>query len=96
MIYAVYGLLFGLLIPYMARRIAKIMPTTLAYAIVYLCKPIKNPKTTNNEKHVYLRKQVRNRSVVWGLICAALSYAMYYKFGASFIGFKLLLLIVQK
>ncbi len=92
MLYAFIGLLFGLFVPYMARRIAKIMPTTLAYAMVYLCKPIKNPKIKNNTKYFYLRKKFRNRAFVWALLCASLSYAMVYKFGDSFVGLKIFFL----
>ena len=34
--YAVYGFVFGMLIPYMARRFSKFMPATMAYAVYRL------------------------------------------------------------
>ena len=42
MIYAAYGLVFGLFIPYLARRFSKFMPATPAYALYRILKPVRS------------------------------------------------------
>ena len=44
MVYVICGLVLGLLIPYMARRFAKFMPATPAYALYRLTKPPERQK----------------------------------------------------
>lgn len=83
MIYAFYGLIFGLLIPYLARRFAKFMPATPAYAlyrIIYPTKRTSKAKRRNNPKYQKLMRRYFMRSVGWGIISAALSYAAYIIF----------------
>ena len=43
MIYAAYGLVFGLFIPYLARCFSKFMPATPAYALYRILKPFREP-----------------------------------------------------
>lgn len=47
MSYIFWGFLFGVLIPYMARRFAKFMPATAAYALYRLLWPV---KTVSDER----------------------------------------------
>lgn len=56
MIYAVYGFVFGLLIPYISRRFAKFMPATMAYALVSLCKFSKKVTSEKWEKSLTYTK----------------------------------------
>jgi len=82
MIYLLAGLLFGSLVPYMARRFAKFMPATPAYAIYRIFKQPKKVKE-KNEKYKSLLKAYKLRSLIFALITAALSYAVFWRFGGS-------------
>lgn len=86
MIYAVCGLVYGLLIPYMARRFAKFMPATPGYALYRMMKPVKNVSITKkkkNPKYMDLRSTLRRRSLMWGVGTAVLSYAAAWRFGTE-------------
>ena len=79
MIYVLSGFIFGTLIPYMARRFAKFMPATMANAIYWLIKPSKKvskEKRSKNGKYQDLMHKYIMRSVGWGVICAALTFAV--------------------
>lgn len=93
MLYALWGFVFGLFIPYLARRFAKFMPATLAYAIydvVKRRKKVPSEVAQKNPKYLDLRSAYRWRSFMYGIITAAVSYATFYKFGAENIGWYLL------
>ena len=78
MICVLFGFVFGLLIPYMARRFAKFMPATMAGAIYWLIKPTKKvskEKRLKNGKYQRLMHKYMMRSIGWGVICAALTFA---------------------
>ena len=87
MIYAFYGFLFGFCIPYMARRFAKFMPATPAYAVYRLLKPVKTvskPKKQGNLQYQKLMRKYIMRSIGWAIICSSLSWLCYFGFeGAS-------------
>lgn len=90
--YALYGLIFGLLIPYISRRFEKFMPATFAYALYRICKPRKSVSKKarkKNQRYCRLQKQYLYRSLIWGIISAALSYAATYQFGLENIGWYL-------
>lgn len=97
MIYAVYGFVFGLLIPYISRRFAKFMPATMAYALVSLCKFSKKVTSEKWEKsltYTKLRREFFYRSLLCGIVTAAVSYFAYAHlvrgdYGGSFILFGL-------
>ena len=94
MLYAGLGFLFGLLIPYIARRFGKFMPATGAYAIYRIVKPNKKVsifKKKKNSRYVRLFKRYAWRSLMWGLGCALVSCAAYYQFGAVHIVWYLFL-----
>ena len=92
MIYAVYGFCFGVLIPYMARRFAKFMPATLAYALYRLVKPnrvVKKAKRAENPHYEKLMRRYLMRSLGWGILSAALSYLVLHKFGVMYVWWHL-------
>lgn len=83
MIYAVYGFLFGILIPFIARRFAKFMPATPAYAIYRILKPVKmvsREKRKNNPQYQKLMRKYIMRSIGWGITCSGLSFLCYAGF----------------
>lgn len=88
MIYVLSGFLFGLLIPYMARRFAKFMPATMAGALYWLVKPrrlVSKQKRQNNGKYQRLMHKYVMRSIGWGVICAALTFAVHLCFSSVFL-----------
>ena len=90
--YAVYGFVFGMLIPYMARRFSKFMPATMAYAVYRLVKPnqtVSKQKRDENPRYGKLVRRYLMRSVGWGILAAALSYLALHKFGSQYIGWHL-------
>lgn len=90
--YAVYGFVFGMLIPYMARRFSKFMPATMAYAVYRLVKPnqtVSKQKRAENPRYGKLVRRYLMRSVGWGILAAALSYLALHKFGSQYIGWHL-------
>ena len=92
MIYALYGFLFGLFIPYAARRFAKFMPATPGYALWQLLRrEKKNSGSKVNASLVYtkLRRQFYYRSVMSGLITMAVTFAAYEQWGSLHLGWRL-------
>lgn len=89
--YAVYGFVFGILIPYLARRFEKFMPATFAYALYQICRPGKrlSAERRKNPRYAKFKKQFLRRSLMWGLLCAAVSFGAYEQFGANHIGWSL-------
>ena len=66
MIYAAYGLVFGLFIPYLARRFSKFMPATPAYALYRILKPVRSvsrAKRAGNPEYRRLMTRYRMRSI---------------------------------
>lgn len=92
MIYALYGLIFGLLIPYFARRFSKFMPATPAYALYRIIKPNKSvngAKKRSNPQYKKLMNKYLMRSIGWGIVTSALSYLAAERFGIHHIGWYL-------
>lgn len=87
MLYAVYGFVFGMLIPYMSRRFEKFMPATFAYALYQLFRPGKflSREQRKDGRYRKLKKRFLWRSFMWGLVSAVLSLAAYYQFGSAHI-----------
>ncbi len=88
MIYAVYGFLFGMLVPAMARKFEKFMPATAAVAVWSLFKIAKKPKA-KRARHSVLTKKLAWRSVVYGFVVSGISYLAAYKFGTEHIAWYL-------
>ena len=95
MIYALYGFLLGIIIPYMSRRFAKFMPATPAYALYRLIKPnkkVKGLKADLNLRYNKLKKQYFYRSLVYGLVCAGLSFLAFWRLGEAYLGWYIMLI----
>ena len=77
MIYIIAGFIYGSLIPYMARRFAKFMPATMAYALYRLIAPTKkvskNKRTSSKRYRNLVQKYIRH-SLIWGVITAFAFY----------------------
>lgn len=86
MLYALSGFVFGLFIPYTARRFAKFMPASFAFALWQIVKPSKNARRILKSP-VY--KTYLWRALLSGLLTAALSYLFYDRFGVENICVKL-------
>ncbi len=92
MIYALYGFLVGLFIPYTARRFAKFMPATPGYALWQLLRREKKScggKINASLVYTRLRRQFYYRSVMSGLITMAVTFAAYEQWGALHLGWRL-------
>lgn len=80
MLYIISGFLFGLLIPYMARRFSKFMPATMAYALYRLVAPTKKVSKQKRQKNGNYQKLLHKylmRSVGWAVISSALTFAAH-------------------
>ena len=80
MFYILIGFLFGFTIPYTARRFAKFMPATLAYAIYrifHINKTVSKEKKQQNPKYMKLQKKYFMRSLGWAIVCSAVLYLIY-------------------
>lgn len=92
MSYVFYGFIFGLLIPYLARRFSKFMPATPAYAVYRIIKPVKSVschRRWNNPQYRKLMDKYLMRSIGWGIVAAAISYLAAERFGIEHIGWYL-------
>lgn len=79
MTYILIGFLFGFTIPYLARRFAKFMPATLAYAIYrifHINKTVSKSKKQKNPKYKKLRNKYFMRSLGWAIICSSVVYTI--------------------
>lgn len=89
--FAVYGFVFGILIPYLSRRFEKFMPATFAYALYQICRPGKRVSSQKRKdpRYTALKKQYLWRSLIWGLVCFGLSYGAFFHFGGEHLGWYL-------
>lgn len=77
MMYILIGFIFGFFIPYLARRFAKFMPATPAYAlyrIFSINKQVSRAKKTNNTKYLKLKNHYIMRSIGWSIIVSASTF----------------------
>lgn len=74
MLFALYGFIWGAFIPYLARRFAKFMPATLAYALFDVCHFRFVWKKTFHQKFALLLRRLRWRSFLYALLTAALFF----------------------
>ena len=87
MLYILFGFVFGLLIPYMARRFSKFMPATMAYAIyrlVWPTKKVSKQKRMQNGKYQSLKTQYLMRSIGWGVVSAGMTFWAHICFLSDF------------
>ena len=95
MLYICLSFIFGLLIPFLARRFSKIMPATPAYIIYRMLKPLKRTpykRWKNNERYAHLISRFAMRSFGWGVISAALGGAAYFCFAVQNVAWLLFLI----
>lgn len=77
-VYVLSSLVFGALLPYMARRFAKFMPATFAGAVVEMFRPVKRAKKYYS---LGLYKKLIYRSIISGLVTAGIVGGAYRYFG---------------
>lgn len=76
-VYVLCAFLFGIMVPYMARRFAKFMPATFAGAVVEMFRPVKKVR-----KYYTLRlyKKFVCRSIIIGIVTATITAGAYRHF----------------
>ena len=79
MSYTIIGFVLGFIIPYLARRFAKIMleTPTFAYAlyrIINIPKKVSKQKRKSNRKYMQLYNRYFMRSLGWGILSAAIFF----------------------
>ena len=101
MLYIFCGFIFGLMIPFLARRIGKLMPATMGYILLKLFVPaqiVSRGKLENNPKYMELFKRYVMRSIGWGIFTAAATYLFAIEFDAPhtwwYISFLWILLLL--
>ncbi|MBR5154820.1 MAG: prepilin peptidase [Alphaproteobacteria bacterium] len=100
MIYALLGFILGFSIPYTARRFAKFMPATLAYAIYRIFTPNKRvsaQKRLNNAKYLKLRNRYFMRSLGWGITASSILFLTSIttsQYEAPWISFFIIILLL--
>ena len=94
MLYVGFAFLFGLFIPYMARRFAKFMPATFACAVLELCKPGKKNKNFRRTKQYknFLMHSIMSAFIALGVTWIALVH--FGTFGFGFYVFYILALLL--
>lgn len=78
MFYALYGFVWGVFIPYIARRFAKFMPATAAYALFDIFHFRFSLRRQGKENFLRLRATLRWRSFMYGLVTAGIFFAAGY------------------
>lgn len=79
MTYILVGFILGFTIPYLARRFAKFMPATMAYAlyrIFHINKIVSAERRAHNRKYIQLRNHYLMRSFGWGIVSAAIFFLL--------------------
>ena len=99
MIYIFIGFIFGFSIPYIARRFAKFMPATLAYALYRILTPnkrVSKQKRLSSAKYIKLRNRYFMRSLGWGITCSAILYLnnLSAPIEASWFSFFIIILLI--
>ena len=82
--FIVSAFVFGLFIPYLARRFAKFMPATFAGAVVEIFHP---GRKVRNYRKLKLYRCFLWRSLMSGVVTAAVTLAAYKHFGTYGFGF---------
>ncbi len=99
MLYALLGFILGFSISYTARRFAKFMPATLAYAIYRILTPnkkVSKEKRKNNIKYQRLFNRYFMRSLGWAITTSAIFFLIsitYTSTEAPWISFFVILLL---
>lgn len=101
--YIICGFVFGCLIPYLARRIGKLMPATMGYILLKVFIPthyMSWKKLKENQAYMNLFKRYLMRSLGWGIFTSAATYLFALNFDSGFMGWYIcflwiLLLLVE-
>ena len=99
----IYGLIFGCFIPFLARKISKLIPATAGYILLKIFMPshyMPWRKLKQNPKYIELFDRYLMRSLGWGIFTAAITYAFQVIFDGAYIGWYIaflwiLLLLVE-
>lgn len=86
MLYIFIGFAFGFAIPYLARRFAKFMPATFAYAIYRILKPNKNVSKQKRKQNLTYKKLCLRyfmRSLGWGIVTSSVIFLLSLTAAAS-------------
>ena len=92
MTYVLSGFLFGCLIPYLARRIGKLMPASFGYILLKIWWPTHYMpwrKLKNNPQYMLLLRHYAMRALGWGIFTAAASYLFANIFAPSTSGYAI-------
>lgn len=87
MLYVFCGFIFGMMIPYLARRIGKLMPATMGYILLKLFVPAHSvdcKKLEDNPKYMLLFRRYVMRSIGWGVFTAAATYLFATDFNIEY------------
>lgn len=82
--YVFGALIFGLFVPYMARRFAKFMPATFAGAVVEL---LRREKKVKKYRKLEKYKKLMWRSMMYAIVAASMVWVAYGYFGSFGFGF---------
>ena len=106
MFYAIFGFIFGFFIPYLARRIGKLVPAASGYIWLHIFVPTHAmpwAKLKNNEVYMTLFRRYVMRSVGWAIFTAAATVLfalnfdnMFMKWYIAFLWILLLLVEIDK
>ncbi len=87
--YILLGFIFGFLIPYMARRIGKLLPATTGYILLKIFVPqhyMPWNKLKNNPQYMFLFKRYMMRSLGWAIFTSAVTYLFAVNFDHYYTG----------
>ncbi len=87
MLYIISGFLFGLLIPYLARRIGKLIPASSGYILLKIFVPshyMPWAKLKNNEAYMELFRRYFMRSIGWAIFTSAATILFALNFDTIF------------
>ncbi len=79
MAYALCGFIWGMFIPYLARRFAKFMPATAAYALYDVFHFRFSLAACKRERYCRLLRKLRQRSLMYALFSAGVFYALTFR-----------------
>lgn len=90
MIYILAGFIFGFLIPFLSRRVGKLMPATMGYILLKIFIPYHYmpwKKLKDNPKYINLFKRYMMRSLGWAISTSALTYLFAVNFDHYYTGY---------
>ena len=98
MLYVLCGFLFGCLIPYLARRLGKLVSYCSGYILVKIFIPshaLKFAKLKQDPQYMRLFYRYIMRSIGWGIFCAAVTWLFIECFDNLYTGWYLAFLWIM-